>query len=263
VKAKIGTEFKHKNFYETLDEAQRRLLSTCVTYDGKPVNILSINNHKPDGIFRVYIMPCAIQKDRAVLPNFDYFPHGSAEQAAMLDQWMEANKSSGMERKKINSPLFNKFRPFPLGMINKKEGEELVNCYFLERTPERRTHQGLTTASIVNTKVELSSQKKKNSWGYRLYGGDFVDCVTASHPSAAETLENMMDPKNGNTAVAIHRNFAIIRGPLDTLFLGYKDEVVGFVPRSRSPEVELGTKFAHLRETLEETKQFADIRIRS
>jgi hypothetical protein len=51
---------------------------------------------------------------------------------------MAEHPAAGILRKQMNSPLFNKFRPYPLGMCNTK-GQR---AYYLERQPNRKTEQG-------------------------------------------------------------------------------------------------------------------------
>jgi hypothetical protein len=133
---------------------------------------------------------------------------------------------------------------------------------FLERSPERRTQQGLIRQMVDRTVVSVDNIGKSGALHEELSGPEFYDCVKGNHPSAEECMDNMLDPSVQNRSVACHRNFAIIRGPMDTFFLGYKTDVVGFIPSTKRPQVELGKKFSHLKETIEETKQFHEIRIR-
>lgn len=254
---KKAGEFTYPNYYETLDEAHRRLLGTVVAYDGEPVTILAITNHKADGIYRAYIWPTKMTTKVPASAGFGELPAGSPQFGVTLDAWLDKNKDSGLMRKHLNSPAFNRFRPFPLGMLNTGGGS-----IYLERTPERRTYQGLTRSAIRSVTVNLTVKKERRECPVHLYGPEFTDCVKAAHPKAEEVLENMLRADNGNTAVACHRDFAIIRGPLDTFYLGHKDKVVGFVPPTKRPEVELGKGFSYLKETVEELKQFTDIRVR-
>jgi hypothetical protein len=116
---------------------------------------------------------------------------------------------------------------------------------------------------VDSTPVSLDGMQTRTYQG-NLSGPEFYDCVKGLHPSAQECLDNLPDPDFKDiTSVAFHRNFAIARGPLDLLFLSYKAEVVGFVPQTARPTVELAKKYTYLRETVEETKQFHDIRVRS
>lgn len=252
----------HPNFYENLEEMQRRLSDTVVAYDGDPSRVIAITNHKPDGIFRIYLWDVrnsiseASHKGTFPMLVSQYGPQDPRLGPA-LDKWMEEHKDAPVLRKMANSPAFNKFRPFSLGMMN-HDG----HASFLERSPERRTQQGLIRQMVEETYVSVSSNKKRGAYQGGLAGPEFYDCVKGKHPSAEECMENMLDPTVENTSVACHRNFAIIRGPMDTFFLGYKTDVVGFIPATKRPTVELGKKFTHLKEAVEETKQFHDIKVR-
>jgi hypothetical protein len=250
----------HPNVYENLEEMHRRLHGTVVAYDGHPVYILAITNHKADGIFRLYVLPCEhsirTELDRG-MPGVDEFPAGYAQLGAMLDKYLEEHKDSPLMRKQANSPAFNKFRPFKLGMYN-----SAGRASYLERSPERRTQQGLIRQMVDQTHVDVNGVGRAGRFQDPLGGQSFVDCVKGNHPSAEECIENLLDPSDETRSVAFHRNFAFIRGPMDTFFLGYKTDVVGFVPPTKRPTVELGKKFAHLKEAIEETRQFSEIRIR-
>lgn len=251
----------HPNFYENLEEMHRRLGSTVVTYDGDPFQVVSITNHKSDGIFRIYLWPVQVAfKDAngvSFLQIAQTYPNQDPRLGPALDKWMEENKDSPARRKMANSPAFNKFRPFSLGMMNSNG-----RASFLERSPERRTQQGLIRQMVEETFLTTDNSPRRNTFQGTLGGPEFYDCVKGNHPSAEECMENMLDPSVENTAVACHRNFAIIRGPMDTFFLGYKTDVVGFIPPTKRPTVELGKKFAHLKEAVEESKQFHDIKTR-
>lgn len=256
------TKELHKNFYENLEEMQRRLLNSVVTYDGEPVRIVAITNHKPDGIFRIYAWPVQYSDNRSTSSPFpreiDGWRPGSNEQAAYLDAFLEQNKNTPLMRKTANSPSFNKFRPFPLGMMNSGK------AMYLERSPERRVNQGLISNMVETTQVGFDKSGMPPMGRPHLTGPEFYDCVKGNHPSAAECMTNLLDPSVEELpSVAFHRHFAFVRGPLDTFFLQYKTDVVGFVPADRRPQVELGAKYKHLREVVEETKQFETVRVRS
>jgi hypothetical protein len=252
----------HPNFYENLEEMQRRLYDTVVTYDGEPVRVIAITNHRADGIFRLYLWPVQDSVNEAAKNGkfplaVSQYPGQDQRLGPALDKWMEENKDTKLLRKQANSPAFNKFRPFSLGMMN-RNGRAL----FLERSPERRTQQGLIRQMVECNPVTTDRSRVGNNSLDSLVGPEFYDCVKGNHPSAEECMENMLDPNVENTSVACHRNFAIVRGPMDTFFLGYKTDVVGIVPPTKRPTVELGKKFAHLKEAVEETRQFHDIKLR-
>ena len=250
---------KHLNFYENLKEAQLRLRMTVVCYDGVPYSVQAITNHKPDGIFRVYLSPIGQEDTPAVLPNS--IGNYSAEDPALgryLDEWMTGNKTSLIIRKNIDSPLFNKFRPYSLGMCNYG-----TDIHYIERQPNRRTEQGLTRTMLESTNVSLTSNipkfKGSNGCIVELYSSQFKACVLADHPSAEEVLFNLNDPKIENLAIAFHRRFALLRGPIGMLFLAYKTEVVGVLVNNDFSVVRLGAEFRHCREVIEDLKLFKTI----
>jgi len=252
---------KNKNLYDSLEEAYRRLHNTVVTYDGEPCSVIAVTNHKKDQIFRLYLWPVRYPVSSPLFPRAlaNYIPM-AAEMGAYLDKFMEEHKDSPLMRKHANSPAFNLFRPFSLGMLNDGDG----NVHYLERSPERRVQQGLIPAMVnyCQLSLDVGNVNLRGRWPGRLSGEPFCDCVQANHPSAEECLENLLDPANTNTAAAFNRYFAFVRGPLDTFFLAHKNEMVGFVPANRRPTVELGKRFRHLKEAVEETNQFAAVSVR-
>jgi hypothetical protein len=252
---------KNPNLYDTLEEAARRLFQTVVMYDGEPYYVMDITDHKGDGIYRVYLWPTKenISKAKASgkYPPISNQLYHSEAQGHALDKWMDENKESPVVRKMANSPLFNKFRPFSLGMIN-DDG----SAYYLARSPERRVQQGLIAQMIDSWEVGRRSQASRR-YGGSLYSPSFYDCIKGNHPSARECLENLLDPSVVNETAAFDRNLAFIRGPIDTLFLQYKTEVVGFVPRDpANPRVELARRFGHLREVIGESGHFHGVSVR-
>lgn len=246
----------YPNFYQNMEEAQRRLLNTVVMYDGEPYTVLAICNHKQDNIFRVYLYPVEEAASSKVLPGgYVNFIPGTAEQGEYLDNWIKGAGDTKLIRKMMNSPAFNKFRPFPLGMMN-RDGKTI----YLERGPDRRREQGLVSNLISYTPVSVG-QKQTQRWGGRLDGPEFYSCVKASHPTARECLEKLRDPSIENEAAAFDRNFAFVRGPLDSLYLAYKTEVVGRVPDGPYTRVELGRKFKHYKEVVENTNSFDQVTV--
>lgn len=256
---------EYPNFFENFQEFCRRLQNTVVTYDGEPYTIINVGTHKPDGIFRVYLWP---SKNGPCAPGNKNYPPVFGEYAAYtnefsnsLDTWLKgAGKESGILRKQANSPAFNKYRPFPLGMMN-KNGQ----VYYLSRQPSRHIEQGLTGNGLVVTPVGFQSGSSgtpvgRNSLGF-MQTPEFHDCVTGAHPSLVDCVTNLLDPEIQNESVAFHREFAILRGPVNTLFLAYKNEVVGLVRNKDNPEVVLSHKYSYLREIVEKTGSFSSINI--
>lgn len=254
---------EYVNFYENMVEAQRRLLNTIVLYDKEPYNVLNIADHRGDGVFRVYLVPVATHRNISFPDNYFRLVHGSDEQAKFLDDWLKTDegKKTGILRKKMNSPLFNKFRPFPLGMLNCTNGK----TYYLERTPTRNTEQGLGRNAVIAHLVALSEEKDRGrGWSANLEGPDFRACVLGEHPSIQDVVTNLRDPEITRNSAAFHRNFALICGPVSSLFLVYKTEVIGLV--SGDPgnlNVVIGRKFRHYKEVVELTSAFSSVTLQS
>src|SRR3546814_1445089 len=51
-----------------------------------------------------------------------------------------------------------------------------------------------------------------------------------NYPTAKECVHELTDPNCINTGAAFHREFAFIKGPVDTLFLAYKEDLIGVIP---------------------------------
>lgn len=249
---------KHLNFYENLKEAQMRLRGTVVCYDGVPYSVMAICAHKPDGIFRVYLEPIGTSVNgRPDVGNYN--PEDTAL-GAYIDKWMAATKDCEILRKNIDSSLFNKFRPYSLGMCNYGTA-----VYYVERQPNRKTEQGLIrtmlSASLVSLGSETGGLLKSSPGGcpVELYSSQFKACVLADHPSPQEALANLNDPKIENNAIAFHRRFALIRGPIGMLFLAYKSEVVGVLPNGDFSTLKIGVGFSHCREVIQDLNLFPTI----
>jgi hypothetical protein len=250
---------EHTNFFETLKEAEMRLKGTIILYDGDPYYVIAVTDHKQDGVFRLYLDP--VSSENMTVQNFTLpgseMAGGGVSYGQLLDNFMDANKNAPMIRKKMNSPLFNKFRPFPLGMCNLGK-----HVYFLERRPARKTEQGLITQmlDIEDIKVMADSGKGKVPHHcFSMFNNDFRACVKGEYPTAASCLAALKNPKVRNNAAAFHREFAFVRGPLDTLYLAYRDQVVGLLPSDDFSSVRLGKKYAYTREVVQGLNLFQTI----
>lgn len=252
----------HPNFYETIHETHMRLRGTFVLYDGEPYVVLCITNHRDDGIFRIYLEPIGNGENMLLYNNPDPPPinqYGSDDPAlgVAMDKWMEKYPDTKIIRKMMNSPAFNKFRPFPLGMCNYQG-----RVFYLERQPNRKTEQGLTHSMVACQRVSLdTTDNRKGRLGQivDLYGPGFRDCIMGVHPSAQECLDNLKDPEIINEAVAFHRQFAFVRGPLDMIFLAYKTDIVGVLPNRDLSVLRVGREFRHTREVIELLRTFDTI----
>lgn len=257
----------HKNFYETIKEARMRLAQTVVMYDGEPYYVLALDDHKADGIFRVYLdklgQKGGLAHQRINIP-FEYYGDEVSIGTAM-DKWLEKHPNEGVIRKMANSPLFNKFRPFPLGMIN---CDKTGKVFYARRGPTRHTQQGLTQSMFNIRPVELAGSVDPSSktFSSRHSGpgitsnGSYL-CYTNQYPPFEEVLGNLSDPTTENNAAAFHREFAILRGPLDMMFLAYKEDIVGFMPKGDASQLILARGYGHCREVIDELGKFASIEV--
>lgn len=241
----------HVNFYENLNEALMRIKQTVVLYDGDPFYVHTVTNHKGDGIFRVYITELERMANCPQPPCGMSIPHGHTAMGQYMDTFMTENPG-WITRKHMNSPHFNKFRPFPLGMMN--NGEYAV---YVTRQPIRpKTEQGLVSSALFTSKVACNGGQNH---GVSMYGQAFADCIKGVHPSPRQALEYVTSPDTANVSVAFHREFAFIRGPIDMVFLGYKDDVIGVLPNGDLDRVKLGKEFLHAKEAIQDLNLFQSI----
>lgn len=250
----------YKNFFETIEEALMRLKGTVVLYDKDPVHVWTITNHKSDGVFRIYVSPIEDMKNGAAPSPIHVLPQGHTSMGAAMDLCVDGpNKIPNLRilRKKMNSPLFNRYRPFPLGMIN-DDG----HAVYVERSPNRpKTEQGLVSSQLRSTIISAASGNNNNNNNYviNMYSDEFRDCIIGDHPTPNECLVGLLSDKNVNNSVAFHRNFALVKGPIGTLFLAYKQDVVGLLPTRNFNLLVLGHEFKHLKEAVQELNLFSSI----
>jgi hypothetical protein len=252
---------KHKNFYETLKEALMRLRRTVIVYDGIPYRVITITNHMEDEIFRVYLEPIGQTHEEMMErenPQPDNYPPEHPEVGKYMDKFIETHPTYGILRKQINSPKFNNFRPYPLGMCNLFGS----GTYYVERQPNRKTEQGLISSMLHETPITTGSgpQTATRCGTISVYGPEFKACVMGEYPTAAQTLAALLDPEVTNEAGGFHREFALVRGPIDMIFLAYRHDVVGVLPFGDFSVLKLGRKFGHCREVIDELGLFSTIR---
>lgn len=250
---------EHVNFYENLKEAHIRLRGTIILYDGLPYYVLAITNHRGDGVFRMYLDEIGKREETAFkeFPNqiLDMYHPDNPGLGPALDSWMEVKKGHhNIIRKKMNSPLFNRFRPFPLGMVN--QGLRVI---YTERQPTRKTEQGLTRSMVLENSVDATPSNKPAIPTLDIFSSSFRDCILGNYPSAEDCLKNLTDPEIENEAAAFHRNFALVRGPMGLLFLAYKQDVIGLLPNNDFGVVRLDKKFAHCKEVVQSLNLFSSI----
>lgn len=252
----------HKNFYENIAEATMRLHKTMVVYDGEPYYVYQIAEHK-DGVFRVYLEPIADYGSKTS-PNREIRrqdPYGNGLTPAVIDKFMEDNKDCTILRKKINSPAFNKFRPFSLGMVNTGETGQ-GKCFFVERQPQRQTSQGLINSMLIESQITCGQgfQTQQGLNFVNMYSEAFRATVLGIYPTAKDCLDALMDSEVTNEALAFNRLFAFVRGPLDVIYLAYKDEIVARLPDDNLSQIQLGRKFRHLKEAVNELGIFGAVK---
>ena len=245
----------YTNFYETLKEANMRLKGTIVLYDGVPYLVHVVTNHKADNIFRLYLekisssMPSRINLS---LPCYN-IPYDDNSCGVEMDKIVEKYPQH-IIRKYGNSPLFNKFRPFPLGFMNNSTG-----AVYVERNPARKSEQGLNASFCTSTPVSLDPRANIPNRTNSFFTDAAADMMMGKYPSFTEVLEKLRDPDIANNSVAFNRNMAIVRGPVGSLFLAYKSDVVGIIPEGT--KVVLAKKFKHLLELLNESNNFSSVTV--
>ena len=234
-----------------------RLRQTVVLYDGQPYYVHGITNHMDDGIFRIYCEP--IGKEVGMSYNnapeqnpFSLVPYDHPDCGKAMDIWINKYSEYGIVRKHMNSPAFNKFRPFPLGMCNYKG-----KVYYMERMPTRHTQQGLSANMLSSYLIRLHPEKCSIS-GPVIVSDMFKDMIVGDYPSKEEALAKLFDPTIANDSIAISRYGAIIRGPVGSVFFAYKNETVGILPNADFTCLRLDKKFAFLKETIETLGLFSN-----
>lgn len=213
----------YENFYENLEEASFRLNQSIVMYDNKPVFIHSLENHK-DGIVRVQIQELPLSE----------------------------TENNAFTRKMINSPKFNRFRPFELGNMNLLSGG-VIYPYRLERIPVRTRIQGTTG---TNTRLNPLFPELRNpnfNFNSLLYNEGFVEMCRGIYPTWNEYIET------GIPSCALGRDIAVRLSESTGLrFLKYKELYVGVV--TEKGVVVLYPKFNYLREAIEELLVFSSVK---
>lgn len=265
---------KHKNFYENVAEANLRLRNTIVWYDGPgeqgPYHVLLITDH--DGSdFKIYMKRIGQKQNNisGVMCPSDNFVGGEGEGVGKyMDKFMKGYPKYGMVRKDLSSPHFRAFRPFPLGMINlvrRDKADRSISCetLYLERQPNRSTHQGLVRSMIYISEVSAAMSRPPCPVPYHfdMWSEDFYDCIMGVYPSIDTCLSKIIDPKIANEAVAFHRYFALVRGPIGMLFLSYKGDIVGLLDNKNLSSLTVDSEYKYTREAISDLHVFNNIKM--
>lgn len=249
---------EYKNFFESQKEAAIRLNDTVVLYDGEPVRVVATSDHVGDGVIRAYVQPIGDSvRERSTRPEPDphqFHPVQSALLGKYLDEFIAKHPNSKVVRKRLDSPKFNKFRPYELGMYWDKD-----RLYYVERQPNRLTQQGLIPSMLVTKTVNINSGVPIPVSNLDMYGPEMRRCIMGEHPSPQLCLERLRDQKYANEAAAFHRHFALVRGPVNTLFFAYKGYIIGHLPNEDFSTVKLSRDFSYTKEVVSELGLFNNI----
>lgn len=256
---------EYTNFYESIKEARMRIEGTVVLYEGWPHYVLTVCDHMDDGIFRVYMEKlgdCSNMAIQKLSVPYGWHDEPNMTRGQKMDDFMAANPKCGIIRKMMNSPHFNKFRPFPLGMCNFKG-----SVLYLERTPNRSTYQGLTQSMIMSTPPSIIATVNKgrslsSGGAIHILCDELCDTIVGNYPSFYSSVTKLRDPKVLNDGVAFHRHFALLRGPLNMLFLVYRSDVIGFLPNNDDTVVTIDKGFEYTKEVVDNLNIFKNINIR-
>lgn len=249
---------EYPNFYENIKEARDRLGRTVVLYDGLPYHIIAITDHMPDGIFRAWLDPVGekrTEENKQFIYTVSNYGPDHPALPKMLDELYEKFPNTGILRKHLNSPKFNRFRPFRLGMCNVG-----TQVYYVERRPIRPAmQQGLVKSALYETLITAGSRQdnpKRHLESVEMNTPAFRDCILGDHYPARQVLQALQDPRIAHDALAFHREFALVRGPIEMLFLAYRSDIIGVLPKNNFDFVRLGREFKYCAEVVEELGLF-------
>lgn len=235
---------QYPNFYESLREARMRLNYTLVLYDGEPYQVAGITNHE-DGIYRLYLWDIR-NADKQRCPDLSDYDD------EFIEDWVADNPQYNFIRKKINSPKFNKFRPYPLGMVNYKD------CvFYVARQPVRKSEQGLIDQMLNRTHLTKMTVPEFNTQFPGLY--QLRDCIKGVYPKPEEVLKALNDPDVITQGAAFDREFAIVKGPLNQLYLAYRAEVVGLMLNNDFNTVLIGRDYDYCKEVVQALGLFDNV----
>jgi hypothetical protein len=176
--------------YENVEEAESRLRSTVVMYDGKPVWVDHVvRGTGPSGLsVQIYSLPRLREKREVDL--FD--------------------------------PKLN-MRNIPLGYVN--YGHDAL---YLTRMPARRFKQGLNSENVHIPRDKMFNEHgDRINWGTIYSSQGFADSMSGKFPSFEEAAKKLADESEFKS-VAFSRVFALSRNPLGLNILLYKGNEVAW-----------------------------------
>jgi hypothetical protein len=217
----------YDNFYENLEEASFRLNGTVVLYDGNPVYVATLENHK-DGIVRVNIMDLPLDPNTMTSPS---------------------------TRKMINSPKFNKFRPFEVGNMNYLSQNGNLIPLRVERIPARTRMQGANSTNMRISMVDprLAAGAAFN-WNNLICNEGFVEMVKNIYPTLPEFFESE------TPACCLSRDLTVNTVERSGVcYVFYKMESIGILNTNGS--LFLFPKYNYLKESLDAARIFSEVKV--
>lgn len=209
-------------FWTDTTQARERLAGTVVMYDGLPVYVHDIENGADfdDNIPRANITFCGD-------------PDGKRQ------------------RKRLDSPKFNKFRDLPtLGWLNNYQ----YGAVFMFRKATRSRLHGLNSTNVrseffYNSQAYCTTSFDRG-WEYVYNTPAFVDLCNDSYPPLGDVLLNVQE----GSALGFSRKFAVYRDSLGLRWLYRETERIGIFTNSNS--LNLLSKFKYYREEIMNEPKF-------
>ena len=217
-------------FWTDAQQASERLLNSVILYDGNPVLVTGVRgaDHFDDGIPRV-----SIKKIGAGTPDVS------------------------SERKRIDSPKFNKYRALPtLGFMNVSRTRKAI---FLERRTVRGRQHGLTNSNVKGVSLWAQEKLIENSRNEYLttplsgfhfesyyFSEDLKKMFNNEYPPLSDILANIRTRE----FIAYSRMFAVYKDTLGICWLYRADERIGLFTNNNT--LSLVRKFRPYREEITE-----------
>lgn len=203
-------------FWTDTTQARERLANTVVMYDGEPVIILDILNGDDfdDRVPRAYMNYCSKLADTP-------------------------------QRKRLDSPKFNKFRDLPpLGFLNCPK----YGAVLLERRAARSRLHGLCDTNVACWffSKEHGYEMRRMDGGWKRYytSEGFIESCKDVFPTLEEVLLNIKEV----SSIAFSRKFAVYRDELGLRWLYRNEQRIGLFPNAKS--LCLISKFKFYREEI-------------